>query len=104
MTRFRVGRPPCVSVVGSYVMFGDLEITYWLGKTYWGKSIATTALRQFLHIQQIRPIHARAAKDNLASIRVLEKCGFVLVNEEKGFSNARGKEIAEVVMTLTNPK
>jgi len=87
-------------VVGSYVMFDDLEVTYWLGKAYWGKSIATTALQQFLQIQQIRPIHARAAKDNSASIRVLEKCGFVLVREEKGFANAREEEIAEVVMTL----
>ncbi len=87
-------------VIGSYVMFGDLEVTYWLGKAFWGKGIATAALARFLEMQKTRPIHARAAKDNLASIRVLEKCGFVLTGEEVGFANARGEEIDEVVMKL----
>lgn len=87
-------------VIGSYVMFGALEVTYWLGKEYWGKGIATAALQQFLEVQQTRPIHAHAAKDNLPSIRVLEKCGFVLTGEEKGFANARGAEIEEIVMQL----
>jgi hypothetical protein len=31
---------------------------------------------------------------------VLEKCGFVFVSEDKGFANARGEEIAEVVLEL----
>lgn len=87
-------------VIGSYVMLGDLEVTYWLGKEYWGKGIATAALQQFLEVQQTRPLHARAAKDNLPSIRVLEKCGFILTGEEKGFANARDAEIEEVIMQL----
>ncbi len=47
-----------------------------------------------------RPLHARAAKDNLASIRVLEKCGFVISGYDHGFADARGEEIEEVVMIL----
>jgi ribosomal-protein-alanine N-acetyltransferase len=39
-------------------------------------------------------------KDNVGSIRVLEKCGFVKVGEERGFANARGMEVEEVVMEL----
>lgn len=79
---------------------GEREVTYWLGKEYWGKGIATQALEQFLRRQTARPLHARAAKDNVASIRVLEKCGFVKTGEDKGFANARGGEIEEVVMEL----
>ena len=81
--------------------FGELEVTYWLGKAYWGRGIATQALAAFLRVQQRRPLIARVAKDNIASIRVLQKCGFVLTAETKGFANARGAEIEEVILTLT---
>ena len=81
-----------------FEQFGNTEVTYWIGKEYWGKGIVTDALKQFLSILDERPLYARAAKDNLASIRVLEKCGFVLLAVEKGFAKARGREIEEVVM------
>ncbi|WIG58037.1 MAG: hypothetical protein OJF49_000782 [Ktedonobacterales bacterium] len=76
------------------------EITYWLGKEYWGKGIATAALAQFLVRIQTRPIHGRAAKDNIGSVRVLQKCGFTIVGEDRGYANARGAEIAEYVLIL----
>jgi RimJ/RimL family protein N-acetyltransferase len=75
-------------------------VSYWLGKEYWGKGIATEALGLFLGIIEERPLYARAAKDNAASIRVLEKCGFVISGCERGFANARGEEIDEVVLVL----
>ena len=84
----------------TYGGLGDLEVSYWLGKEFWGKGIATEALRLFLEIQTTRPLYARAVKDNLGSIRVLEKCGFVKAGEDKGFANARGMEVEEVVMEL----
>jgi RimJ/RimL family protein N-acetyltransferase len=68
-----------------------------LGKEFWGKGIATQALSQFLEVVSTRPIYARVAKDNLASIRVLEKNGFKLSGEGKWYSNARGKEVDELV-------
>jgi RimJ/RimL family protein N-acetyltransferase len=76
------------------------EITYWLGKPYWGKGIATAALREFLKHIEPRPIYARAAKDNLASRRVLEKCGFKVCGQDKGFAQARGQEIEEFILRL----
>lgn len=84
----------------SYEDEGHPEVSYWIGRQYWGKGIATQALQAFLQVQTARPIYARAAKDNLASIRVLEKCGFKLIEETKGFANARGEEIEEVLMKL----
>jgi RimJ/RimL family protein N-acetyltransferase len=80
--------------------FGEPEVSYWLGKEYWGKGIATQALTAFLNEVQTRPLYARVAKDNIASRRVLEKCGFVVTGEERGFSNARGVEVDEVVLVM----
>ena len=86
--------------VASFEDFGQLEVTYWLGREFWGKGIATRALAALLAYQTTRPIYARAAKDNLASLRVLQKCGFVITGEDKGFANARGQEIEEYMLTL----
>ena len=87
--------------VSSYEDEGHPEVTYWLGKEYWGKGIATWALQEFLaQKNRTRPIYARVAKDNLGSRRVLEKCGFKIIGESKGFANARGQEIEELLLEL----
>ena len=54
----------------------------------------------FGHVLAQQWRHARAALDNNGSIRVLEKCGFAVVDTGRGFANARGVEIDEVVMRL----
>src|SRR2546426_1795513 len=83
--------------------FGKPEVTYWIGKEYWGMGSATKALSKFLRDIQVRPIYGRAAKDNVASIRVMEKCGFAISGYGKGFASARGKEIEEVILELSDP-
>jgi len=80
--------------------FGEPEISYWLGKEVWGKGIATEALALFLEQVTTRPLYGRVAKDNIASIRVMEKCGFKIVGEDKGFANGRGIEIEELILKL----
>ena len=87
--------------VSSYEEEGKPEVTYWIGKEYWGKGIATWALAELLtQHNKTRPIYARVAKDNLGSRRVLEKCGFKIIGESKGFANARGQEIEELILEL----
>jgi RimJ/RimL family protein N-acetyltransferase len=88
--------------VASYVdkEFGKREVTYWIGKEYWGRGIASDALSQYLVLVRERPIYGRAARDNVGSIRVMEKCGFVLKGYDRGFANARGEEIDEVILEL----
>lgn len=76
------------------------EVSYWLGRVYWGQGIATRALASFLEEVKERPLYARAAKDNAASLRVLEKCGFAIVGEDKGLANARGREVEEFIFKL----
>jgi RimJ/RimL family protein N-acetyltransferase len=85
----------------SYEEEGKPEVSYWLGREYWGKGIATWALKEFLaRHNRTRPIYARVAKDNLGSLRVLEKCGFEIVGESRGFANARGQEVEELLLEL----
>jgi len=88
--------------IGAFVApwSGKLEVTYWIGREFWGKGIATTALAVFLSAVKTRPLYARAARDNIASLRVLEKCGFTITGYERGFANARGEEVEEVVLEL----
>jgi RimJ/RimL family protein N-acetyltransferase len=89
-----------VGHIASFERFGLPEVTYWIGKEYWGRRFATEALSQFLLEVTARPLYARAAKDNVASIRVLQKCGFTISGHDKGYANARGEEIEEVIMEL----
>lgn len=84
--------------VSSYGPAHKKEITYWLGREYWGRGIATAALREFLKEQTTRPLYARAAKDNVGSLRVLEKCGFAIIGEDRGYASGRGEEIEEYVL------
>jgi RimJ/RimL family protein N-acetyltransferase len=75
-------------VVGNIVSWehptegSEREVGYWLGRAFWGKGIATQALALFLKQVTTRPLSAYVAKHNLASIRVLEKCGFTIVSRE----------------------
>lgn len=84
----------------SHGWFGDLEVSYWIGREFWGRGIATVGLGLFLEQQKERPLYARVAKDNRGSIRVLEKNGFVVVGEDRGFANARGQEVEEYIYWL----
>ncbi len=86
--------------IARFVQDGEPEVTYWLGREYWGRGIATDALSQFLRHEPMRPLFARAAQDNAASLRVLQKCGFVITGEDSGFAHARGRETAEFILTL----
>jgi RimJ/RimL family protein N-acetyltransferase len=45
-------------------------------------------------------LYASAANDNLASIRVLQKCGFIVCGHTEGFAGARGADIEEVMLEL----
>ena len=68
--------------IGSWVQEDKRLIGYWIGREFWGKGIATSALQQFVDLLGERPLHAYVAKSNIGSIRVLEKCGFETQSEE----------------------
>ncbi len=90
-------------VAGNIVSFlgeGHREVGYWLGREYWGKGIATEALRQFLQEIRTRPLYAHVAKGNLASQRVLEKCGFRVAGEDRALAVLPGEVIEEYILIL----
>jgi RimJ/RimL family protein N-acetyltransferase len=93
-----------VGNLSSWEHEGKRELCYWIDRRHWGKGIASQALSQFLGEVSVRPLYARAAKDNFASIRVLEKCGFKTIGNDRGFANARGEEIDEVILQLDSSK
>jgi len=74
-------------VAGNIVCFEQsdkLLVGYWIGRDYWGKGVATSALSAFLHQVARRPLYAHVAKHNVGSIRVLEKCGFTACGTSQG--------------------
>lgn len=86
--------------IAKFEMEGEAGITYWIDKKFWGKGIATKALKDFLTIENTRPIFGRVAFDNFGSQKVLEKCNFTKVGTDKGFANARQEEIEEFIYML----
>lgn len=83
----------------SWDQSGEREVGYWIGKEYWGRGIGTKALADFLGYVKTRPLWAHVAKHNAASLRVLQKCGFVISGKDK-ISNGKGNEIEEVILKL----
>lgn len=57
------------------------ELGYWLGEPFWGKGVATRAVTQFTEYAfssfDITRLYAEVFSNNTASIRVLEKVGYV---------------------------
>ncbi|WP_251069626.1 GNAT family N-acetyltransferase [Streptomyces sp. ISL-96] len=91
-------------IAGHAAVYGppqEREVTYFIDRAYWGRGVATGALRALLELVPGRPLFARAAADNTGSLRVLEKCGFTVTGHDRGFANARGTEIDELVLALT---
>jgi RimJ/RimL family protein N-acetyltransferase len=59
----------------------EQRVGYWIGKQFWGRGIATSAMHEFLVEVKLRPLYAEVANRNLASKRVLEKNGFRMHDE-----------------------
>ena len=90
------------NVAGNVCCFeidGHQLVGYWLGREYWGRGIATRALAELLRRVPIRPLQAHVAKGNIASIRVLQKCGFTVCGEGKETGQS-GEETKEFIMQL----
>ncbi|MCC7119195.1 MAG: GNAT family N-acetyltransferase [Anaerolineales bacterium] len=64
----------------------EQRVGYWIGKQFWGRGVASSAVRALLAEIKIRPLYAEVANHNLASRRVLEKNGFSLHETEDKIS------------------
>ena len=92
-----------VGSISCFVVDGDTEVTYWIDRSVWGRGVAGRALGALLREVPVRPLHARAASDNAASLAVLQRAGFRIVGTEVSYANARGAEVEETLLRLDGP-
>jgi RimJ/RimL family protein N-acetyltransferase len=71
-----------VGNIGGWLADGERMIGYWIGREFWGRGYATRAVAHFISEVLERPVWAHVAEHNLASLRVLAKCGFAVVGTE----------------------
>lgn len=79
---------------------GEREVGYWIGREFWGRGVATAALTLFLDEITERPLYAVVVAHNAGSIRVLQKCGFIVVEQEPTYSTTGGPVEEEVRLRL----
>ncbi|RIK45984.1 MAG: N-acetyltransferase [Chloroflexi bacterium] len=89
-----------VGSIGGFTLEGKRMAGYWVGRAYWGRGIATAALSALLELDPTRPYYAYVAKHNERSRRVLEKCGFRVIAEERYHDDLTGGEIEELLLEL----
>jgi RimJ/RimL family protein N-acetyltransferase len=80
------------------------EIGYWLGEDYWGRGIATDALiavseSAFANYDVCR-LHAHVFEWNQASVRVLEKAGYVFEGRLRKSVTKEGKTIDSLLYAM----
>lgn len=77
-----------------------VEVTYWIRRDCWGQGVASAALAAFLKQVPVRPLHGRVVQDNLGSIRVLERNGFVRTGSAESFAHKRQQTVTELIFRL----
>jgi RimJ/RimL family protein N-acetyltransferase len=87
-----------VGSVAAFVLDGQTEVTYWVDRAAWGRGIASRALELLMELVPVRPLHARAASDNIGSLRILQKSGFQVVGTENSFAPGRNCVIEETIL------
>ena len=85
--------------IGSWEEDGRRLVGYWIGREFWWRGLATSALKE-LAAELDRPLHAWVARSNVGSIRVLEKCGFVQVGSRAEHDERLGVVVEELLFEL----
>ena len=79
------------------------EIGYWLSEEYWGRGIITDAVRTLVPLvferYDIIRLQAGVYEENHASMRILEKCGFIREAVHKKAICKNGKIMDEYLYT-----
>ena len=80
------------------------EVGYHIGKEYTKKGYATEALKAFLHeIMQkkgLDKVYGICVSENIASIKVMEKCGFKKEYEGIGEYQGESRQIVKEIMLI----
>jgi RimJ/RimL family protein N-acetyltransferase len=89
-----------VGSIACFVVDGEAHVAYWIDRSVWGRGIAGRALALLVETVRVRPLFARAASDNVGSLKVLQRAGFAITGTEIAFANARDAEIEETLLRL----
>lgn len=84
----------------AFTVDGDREVSFWIARHAWGRGVATSALRLLISHEPVRPLFARVAAHNAASIAVFRKVGFTELSRNVDFAPGVGREVEEIVFTL----
>ena len=91
---------------GSDIERRTAEIGYWLGEAVWGRGIATAAVRAVtgygFEALDLTRVFAVPFASSSASIRVLEKCGYVREGTMRRSAIKEGVVIDQVLYDLTD--
>ncbi|HEV8474320.1 MAG TPA: GNAT family protein [Methylomirabilota bacterium] len=89
---------------GHDVFYRSAEIGYWLGEAYWGRGIATEALRAVTEYAfesfNLCRLEAGVFEWNGASMRVLEKAGYALEGRRRRAITKDGLTVDRLVYAL----
>jgi RimJ/RimL family protein N-acetyltransferase len=93
-----------VGVVAVNWLRGARNLGYWLGEPWWGRGLMSEAVEAtlawfFAHHDDLF-ILSGAVEGNAASLRILEKLGFVVVAETMTASQAHGRLVGHIDMML----
>ncbi len=87
---------------------GNGEIGYWIGQDYWGKGFGTWVVKELTRIAfnefKLRRVYAKVFENNIASVRILEKNGFVKEATLKSVIVKDGKYLTLNIFSILNPK
>lgn len=89
-----------VGYVSCFPVDGAEHVGYWIDRAHWGTGIASRALCLLLQEVTKRPLVATAATSNGASLRVLQKCGFVVERVRHAPATDRYPACEEAVLVL----
>jgi RimJ/RimL family protein N-acetyltransferase len=89
-----------VGFISCFRRDGRTNVGYWVGREHWGKGIASGALKRLLLEVRTRPLYAHVATSNGASLRVLQKGGFIIERVQVSPASDRYPECEEAVLVL----
>lgn len=95
------GGSPMLGLISCFQRDGLDYIGYWIEREHWGKGLASRALELLLQEVTRRPLYARVAATNPASLRVLTRNGFTEVSRCWSQETDRLLACDEVILTLT---
>lgn len=92
-----------VGYISCFQSDGRDNVGYWVGREHWGQGIASRALELLLLEFPTRPLYAQVATANVASLRVLQKAGFVVERVQFAPATERYTACEEATLVLLTP-